>query len=79
MFYFQAINRGVIGITFVTNFLEVNGDSTVWDAVGTVKCIFYISKTYVERCVFSDHINHVREIAGVQSIAIGSDFCGISE
>ena len=41
--------------------------------------IFYFSKTYVESCVVLDHINHVREIAGVQSIAIGSDFCGISE
>ena len=58
-------------------------NATVQDVVGkTVKfCQVFCSLSLLRpfSLTFADHINHIREVAGVDHIGIGADFNGVTK
>ena len=40
--------------------------------------MFMDSIVFVYIFIFTDHINHVRKVAGVDHVGIGADFCGVN-
>lgn len=63
-----ARNRGVIMVTFVPMF--VSAEVNAWTG-GNPAPSAYLSDV-------ADHIDHIRDVAGIDHIGIGSDFDGIS-
>jgi membrane dipeptidase len=76
-------NGGVVMVTFVTSFISqaaaehsraraaVRGDLAVWDRAHPRPRV-YLTEV-------ADHIDHIRQVAGVDHVGIGGDFDGIDE
>ena len=82
----QRLNGGIVMVNFYDCFVieDCNTrNATVQDVVGkTVKfcqvfCSF--SLLWPFSLTFADHINHIREVAGVDHIGIGADFNGVTK
>jgi membrane dipeptidase len=73
-----ALNKGVVMVNFYTQFLTCKDVATVADAVGKD------GRTHRRRppstnCVFfAAHINHIREVAGVDNVGLGAGYDGIN-
>jgi microsomal dipeptidase-like Zn-dependent dipeptidase len=67
-------------VTFVPSFLTCNNSNlgTVADVAGKMNIIFLPSFSNLS-FIYSAHINHIRNIAGIESIGIGGDYDGIVE
>lgn len=65
-----AENGGVVMLTFVPQFLD--SDYRVWDRDGREG-----PAPRVPLSVLADHVEHARDVAGVQHIGLGGDFDGV--
>jgi len=64
-----ATNGGVCMVAFVPQF--VDEDYRLWDAAGSAG-----DKPLVTARQVADHVEHVREVAGIDHVGIGGDFDG---
>ena len=73
-------------VNFYSCFLREDCNATIQDLAGMLwKWIWVRIDILVDHCVFlspfftQDHINHIRIVAGVDSVGIGSDYNGVSQ
>jgi len=81
-FIFEKINRGVVMVAFTPAFITCNTSylGTIPDVAGKNNSfflfLFLIKNLFLLNLA---HINHIRNIAGIDSVGIGADFDGIEE
>ena len=73
---FQKKNQGVIMVTFVPRFITCNSSDP-----GSIADVASKNERLGSWAVFDtlllDHINHIRSIAGIESLGLGADYDGI--
>ena len=71
----QGDQGGIVMVNFYPKFLRAEGNATIQDLIGKQKMQF--SSPPNLNLFLPDHINHIRAVAGVNSVGLGSDFNGV--
>ncbi|XP_049822370.1 dipeptidase 1-like [Aethina tumida] len=73
-----ALNKGVVMVNFYSHFLTCNNVSTVADAVGEYNDYKLFCWQSTDNEIALAHINHIREVAGVDNVGLGAGYDGIN-
>ena len=64
-------------INFFSYFITCSNSSAIADVIGWQ--LYFTFFIYEENNFISAHINHVREVAGIDYVGIGASYDGINE
>lgn len=88
----QAINGGLVMVAFYPHFVSCSGQATLHDVVGRWKTKTRERErkpqnikhnklfVWINFCIayFAAHINHIREVAGIDHVGIGAGYDGVN-
>ena len=74
----QPDNGGVVMVNFYPYYINCSPNASVEQVAGIMNLKLLLNQEWSFSFIFSpDHVDHIRNMAGIDHVGIGSDFDGI--